>query len=376
MRYSMPAYLSRKPERVLSSAIILVLAVFLLITLINSTAVYSQEKDYPEPIYPPANATDVPVTKIVFSWKPFYVATNEYTFQLSKNNEMDPLIDEKKVNGTTYQYLATLEYDTTYYWKIWASDPLGGQPVTSIFITESKPVETAPPAEDDSSKSFFESMDMTLIGIIAGGVIVVLLVAFVFLKPRLFPSGAGQQAQWQSPMGPMAGGPMGPGPMAGRPMGPGPMGPGPMAGGPMGPGPMGPGQMGTGPMRPQQAGPQQSCPSCGMQNMPGKKFCGNCGTPIAMPGQQPATGIQQTMPGQQIPPAMPQTNTCTTCGTSNPPDRKFCGNCGSNLAGPFQQQAQQQNVEVIQSYTCPICGAVITANSNPCSNCGTWLDWG
>ena len=48
------------------------------------------------------------------------------------------------------------------------------------------------------------------------------------------------------------------------------------------------------------------CPSCGAANDAGRKFCGECGTSLAL--------------------------TCAACGTANPPSVKFCGECGAALS--------------------------------------------
>ena len=48
------------------------------------------------------------------------------------------------------------------------------------------------------------------------------------------------------------------------------------------------------------------CPNCDATNEPGRKFCGECGTRLAL--------------------------TCASCGSSNTPGLKFCGECGSTLA--------------------------------------------
>jgi class 3 adenylate cyclase/tetratricopeptide (TPR) repeat protein len=51
------------------------------------------------------------------------------------------------------------------------------------------------------------------------------------------------------------------------------------------------------------------CPSCGTENPEGKRFCGNCGTALAM--------------------------ACEACGSPNPPGNRFCGECGAGLSnGP------------------------------------------
>jgi class 3 adenylate cyclase len=53
------------------------------------------------------------------------------------------------------------------------------------------------------------------------------------------------------------------------------------------------------------------CSTCGTQNETGRKFCKECGTQLAV--------------------------VCPTCGTANTPDAKFCGECGTSLAGSADQ---------------------------------------
>jgi class 3 adenylate cyclase/tetratricopeptide (TPR) repeat protein len=48
-----------------------------------------------------------------------------------------------------------------------------------------------------------------------------------------------------------------------------------------------------------------ACPSCGAENPAGKRFCGDCGAPLAL--------------------------TCPACGAENPEGKKFCGDCGTAL---------------------------------------------
>ncbi len=48
------------------------------------------------------------------------------------------------------------------------------------------------------------------------------------------------------------------------------------------------------------------CNACGTENEAGRKFCGECGSPLARP--------------------------CPACGAANSPGAKFCGECGSPLA--------------------------------------------
>src|SRR3990172_9916556 len=55
------------------------------------------------------------------------------------------------------------------------------------------------------------------------------------------------------------------------------------------------------------------CSNCGTANQPGRKFCKECGTPLAV--------------------------ACPNCGAANAPDAKFCGECGTSLAGSAPQAA-------------------------------------
>jgi class 3 adenylate cyclase/tetratricopeptide (TPR) repeat protein len=51
-----------------------------------------------------------------------------------------------------------------------------------------------------------------------------------------------------------------------------------------------------------------TCTSCGAENDPGRKFCLECGSKLAV--------------------------ACPACGTGNPPAARFCGECGGGLTGP------------------------------------------
>jgi predicted ATPase/class 3 adenylate cyclase len=50
-----------------------------------------------------------------------------------------------------------------------------------------------------------------------------------------------------------------------------------------------------------------TCSACGTENRAGRKFCSNCGEPLARP--------------------------CPACGAANDPDDRFCGECGAALEG-------------------------------------------
>ncbi len=59
-----------------------------------------------------------------------------------------------------------------------------------------------------------------------------------------------------------------------------------------------------------------TCASCGAENREGRKFCGECGTALAV--------------------------SCASCGAANEPGEKFCGDCGAALAARAQRKEAVQ----------------------------------
>ena len=61
-----------------------------------------------------------------------------------------------------------------------------------------------------------------------------------------------------------------------------------------------------------------TCPSCGSENPPGNKFCGDCGGALAV--------------------------RCPSCGAESPPDKRFCGACGAERTAAPAPAAREQAV--------------------------------
>ena len=59
------------------------------------------------------------------------------------------------------------------------------------------------------------------------------------------------------------------------------------------------------------------CPSCGTENEPGRKFCGECATRLV--------------------------SSCPACGTANSPTARFCGECGTPLGNGVAAGASGSN---------------------------------
>jgi hypothetical protein len=56
------------------------------------------------------------------------------------------------------------------------------------------------------------------------------------------------------------------------------------------------------------------CSKCGTENPADKKFCGDCGAPLGNP--------------------------CSKCGVDNPLGKRFCGDCGTALGTPVPSSEQ------------------------------------
>ena len=72
------------------------------------------------------------------------------------------------------------------------------------------------------------------------------------------------------------------------------------------------------------------CKNCGYDNPPDNRFCGNCGAQL---------------PSEEL---------CSSCGAPLSPDAAFCGKCGTP-----------------KSKRCATCGAALSPDAAFCFNCGS-----
>ncbi len=77
----------------------------------------------------------------------------------------------------------------------------------------------------------------------------------------------------------------------------------------------------------------EKCPECGSQNIPGAKFCNDCGAKMQV--------TAQTVP-------------CVKCSAPLQPGAKFCNECGAKQEKPI----------------CPNCKAELSAGAKFCNECG------
>ncbi|MGQ9462966.1 MAG: double zinc ribbon domain-containing protein [Candidatus Fervidibacter sp.] len=86
------------------------------------------------------------------------------------------------------------------------------------------------------------------------------------------------------------------------------------------------------------------CPQCGTENLDGALFCDECGASLtdvaaAQPSEPAAAEAAPAEPTPKVAPskAAPQVVgalKCPSCGHENPPDARFCENCGATLTVP------------------------------------------
>ncbi len=69
------------------------------------------------------------------------------------------------------------------------------------------------------------------------------------------------------------------------------------------------------------------CSNCKAENPAGKKFCGDCGAPLA--------------------------NLCPKCGADNPAGKRFCGECGTALGGPAAAAAKKFDTPTVRVSEAP-----------------------
>jgi len=95
-------------------------------------------------LIPETGSIDVPVTGQQFDWAAVTGATG-YTIQFSTDSAFATILEEANITVDVYEIQATLDYSTTYYWRVRATTASGYSAwVTSAFttVTEELPVVT------------------------------------------------------------------------------------------------------------------------------------------------------------------------------------------------------------------------------------------
>lgn len=124
-------------------------------------------------IYPLNMSTGVPVKSVAFSWSPLPDIT-KYRFVLAKDATMTQIVADAVVTTTAYEYQGTLDYSTSYFWRVIALEPVPSDwSATFTFQTQAPP--PPPPAEPEAAETPLWVWVVTALGALLIIAIIVLI---------------------------------------------------------------------------------------------------------------------------------------------------------------------------------------------------------
>jgi len=130
-----------------------------------------------QPLYPSNTRTGCPVKPASFSWSPLK-DTTRYKFILAKDAAMTLVVKEAVVTTTAYEYDGTLDYSSSYFWRVMALEPAPSDwSATFSFQTKAAP---PPPAEPEKP----EPTPPWVWVVIALGAILIIVTLVLIFKVR------------------------------------------------------------------------------------------------------------------------------------------------------------------------------------------------
>jgi len=134
--------------------------------------------------YPWMGASGVPI-KPTFAWNTADWATG-YEFMLADNDAFSDAFT-KTLTTTVYQYETTLDYFTTYYWKVRAVSATGTSNwATGVFTTEAEPIEVVapgPPVEIPPVQVITPAWIWAIV--VIGAVLVIAVIVLIVMTRRV-----------------------------------------------------------------------------------------------------------------------------------------------------------------------------------------------
>ena len=127
----------------------------------------------------PSNACiGCPVSPVCFTWSPSK-ETTKYRFVLAKDATFTDILADAEVNATAYEYEGTLDYSTSYFWRVMSVAPAPSDwSATFSFQTEAAP--EAPPAPPPAP----ETPLWAWVVIAIGGILVIATIVLAFMARR------------------------------------------------------------------------------------------------------------------------------------------------------------------------------------------------
>jgi hypothetical protein len=130
---------------------------------------------------PPNGGVGLPIDSPAFSWAPMG-ETTKYKFQLAADAAMTDIIAEADVSGTGYQYDGTLDYGTSYFWRVMPMEPFPGDwSGTASFRTMEEP--PPPPEKEPMPEPVTPIWVWVLIAI--GTILVIVTLVLIFKTRRV-----------------------------------------------------------------------------------------------------------------------------------------------------------------------------------------------
>ncbi len=99
----------------------------------------------PMNLSPTNGALDVPLAPLAFSWTAM-IDVIQYQFQLAEDAAMSKLIVDVRVPTTAYNYESALNYHTSYYWRVRATEPTLSDFSPVFSFTTLAPPQPPPPS--------------------------------------------------------------------------------------------------------------------------------------------------------------------------------------------------------------------------------------
>jgi hypothetical protein len=131
-----------------------------------------------QPLYPSNTRTGCPVKPASFSWSPLK-DTTKYKFILAKDAAMTLVVKEAVVTTTAYEYDGTLDYSSSYFWRVMALEPAPSDwSATFSFQTEAAPPPPAPPAPKP------ETPPWVWVVIALGAILIIVTLVLIFKVRR------------------------------------------------------------------------------------------------------------------------------------------------------------------------------------------------
>lgn len=130
---------------------------------------------------PNNGCTGYPIKPVAFSWSPLKGATR-YEFILAKDAALTDVIAEAEVATTAYKYEGMLDYDTSYFWRVMAIEPVPSD-WSATFNFTTTTVSLSPPTSEPELPPVTPPWAWVVIGI--GTVLVIMSIILIFKARRV-----------------------------------------------------------------------------------------------------------------------------------------------------------------------------------------------